>query len=142
LFWSIHRTIEFSSNTVSFNNLFSSAKLQNIKNHLLIDTISHYYNPEYYENVENAIINHTREVIRPYVMGFDFFPIKRDYMSVHNDEKSFNTTTKSLKDYTEDIRFINGIRFKIFLHSTLNNHYQMKMEASKRLISQIQEEII
>lgn len=141
LFWPIHRTLEFNSNTVSFDYLFSSGKIQNIKNNLLIDSISHYYNSALYKNVESAVMNHTREVIRPYLMGFDFLPIKRDYMSVHNDEKSFNTPLKSLKDYTEDIRILNGIRFKIWLHSTLNNHYQLKMEASKRLISQIKEEL-
>jgi len=141
LFWPIHRTAEFNSNKVSFDNLFSSGKLQNIKNNLLIDSLSHYYSSDSYKSVEDAIVNHTREVIRPYLMGFDFLPITQDLMNGHNNEKLFNTMPKSLKDYSEDIRIINGIRFKIFLHSRLNEQYQLKMEESKRLINQIKEEI-
>ncbi|MBK9256087.1 MAG: hypothetical protein IPM42_11405 [Saprospiraceae bacterium] len=89
LFFPINSVAEFNSNKVSFNNLTSSGKFQSIRNEALIDSLFHYYNSEPYKPVENAIINHTRDVIRPYLMGFDFIPIHQDPLKSHDDENLF-----------------------------------------------------
>lgn len=62
-------------------------------------------------------------------------------MQDHNDETAFQTTSKTLIDYAGDVRIINGIRFKILLHSNLNQTYQAKIDQAERLIVQIQKEI-
>jgi len=140
-FFPINWVVEFNSNKISFNNLSSTGKFQSINNEALIDSLFHYYNSEHFKSVENAIINQTRDVIRPYLMGFDFLPVNQKPLKNHDDERSFNTTPKDLKGYAQDVRIINGIRFKILLHSLLNESYQSKLEEAESLIIQIKAEV-
>jgi len=140
-FFPINQTVNFNSSKISFNNLSASGKLQAIKNEALIDSLFQYYNYDNYMSTEAAIVNHTRDVIRPYLMGFDFLTINSERLKNHNEETAFNFELKSLEDYSGEVRIINGIRFKIFLHSQLNRHYQSKLSEAKKLIAQINEEI-
>lgn len=139
--FSINMTVSFNSNKVSFNYLSSSDKLQAIKSEALIDSLFKYYNSEQFKSVEDAMINHTRDVIRPYLMGFDFIPIGRESIQNHDDETEFYIKQKSLEDYSGDTRIINGIRFKIFLHTRLKGAYENKIKEAESLINQIKEEI-
>lgn len=140
-FFPVNWVVEFNSNKVSYTYLSSTGRLQSIRNPSLIDSLLQYYNSEDYKPVEFAIVNHTRDVIRPYLMGFDFLPVNQTIMQDHNDETAFQTTPKTLDDYAADVRIINGIRFKILLHSVLNRGYQQKMEQAERLIEQIRDEL-
>lgn len=44
-------------------------------------------------------------------------------------------------DYAMDLRIINGLRFKIFLHSRLDKQYKLKMKESESIIRQIKTEL-
>lgn len=140
-FFPINRTVGFNSNKVSFNYLTSSDKLQAIKSEVLIDSLFAYYNSEQFKSIEDAMINHTRDVIRPYLMGFDFLPIGQESGQNHDDETEFSVKQKTLEDYAGDARIINGMRFKIFLHSRLKASYENKIKDAESLINQIKEEI-
>ncbi|WP_332913847.1 hypothetical protein [Algoriphagus boritolerans] len=90
---------------------------------------------------EEAIINHTRDVIRPFLMEFDFLTINQANTQNHDDETAYSFELKSLEDYAGEVRIINGIRFKIFLHSNLDDYYKSKLAYAEKLIAQINEEI-
>lgn len=140
-FFPINRTVGFNSNKVSFNYLTSSDKLQAIKSEALIDSLFAYYNSEQFKSIEDAMINHTRDVIRPYLMGFDFLSIGQESVLNHDDETEFSVKQKTLEDYAGDARIINGMRFKIFLHTRLKGAYENKIKEAESLINQIKEEI-
>ena len=141
LFFPINQTVDFISNKTSFNSLTTSGKLQKLKNNTLIDSLSYFYTIDGYKNIESAITNHTRDIIRPYLMGFDFITINDKMMNAYSDDDSFFTEPKTLDDYASDYKIINGIRFKIFLHKLLNASYVGRIKNTKRLINQINEEI-
>jgi hypothetical protein len=50
-------------------------------------------------------------------------------------------TPKSIKDYASDARIVNGIRFKIFLHSNVTTMYRYKLAENQSLTKLIEQEL-
>lgn len=137
----INRTIHLELEKSSFNNLSETGKLQLISNEMLLDSLINYYNKENFLSVEDAIINHTREIIRPYLMGFDFILMNAPELVEIDDDSKFSIPSKSIQDYASDAQIVNGIRFKIFLHSRVLGSYLRKKEENKNLIRLVEQEL-
>lgn len=137
----INRTANLELENITFTNLSDTGKLQLISNDALIDSLINYYNMELFLPVEDAIINHTREVIRPYLMGFDFVRLDAPELGDIDDVSKFTIPSKSIRDYASDARIVNGIRFKIYLHHIVANRYRRKLEENKNLTALIEEEL-
>lgn len=99
-FFPINWVVEFNSDKVSYTDLSSTGRLQTIRNPSRIELLLQSYNSESYKPVEFAIANHTRDVIRPFLVGFDFLPINGTIMLDHNEETAFQATSKTLNDYS------------------------------------------
>ena len=139
LFYNINYTLSFEFNRISFNDISNSGKLKLIKKVELTDSLIHYYDEGSFKPVEEAINNHTRENIRSYTMGYDFLLMRHDIDK--NLASEFNIETKSLLEYSSDVRIINLIRFKILLFTNLIERYDQLNNKAGYLITLINKEL-
>ncbi|TDQ15082.1 hypothetical protein DFQ04_2968 [Algoriphagus boseongensis] len=139
--FTVNQTTHLEIEKSTFTSLSETGKLASISNGQLLDFIINYYNREYFLSIEDAIINHTREIIRPYLMGFDFILMDAPDLEGIDEVSKFTIPSKSIQDYASDARIVNGIRFKIFLHTRVMNAYRYKLEENNALIQMVKEEI-
>lgn len=139
LFANINFTLNFEFNQITFNEISNSGKLKLIKKAELTDSLFHYYDFGSFKPIEDAINFHTRDNVRSYTMGYDFLQLRHDVDK--NLATEFNIKTKSLLDYSSDVRIINYIRFKILLFNSLIDQYEMLGQSASNLITLINEEL-
>jgi len=132
-------TLGFNFNKITFDELSNTGKLKLISSPELVDSLTIYYNPRNYRLVEDAITQHTRDNIRTYTLGFDFM-----HLEIESDvpkASDFDIEEKSLLDYSQDIRIINGIRFKVMLHHLIEERYNDIKEQANYLLKAVSEEL-
>lgn len=132
-------TMSFDYSTESFNELSSQGKLKLIDNSKLSDSLIRYYGNTNYKSVEDALIDHTRDNLRAYTTGFDFFNSVDDQDTYKASD--FDIKRKNLDDYRNDVRIINGIRFKIVLHRIIEVNYKDILPRTNHLIKTIEQEL-
>jgi len=132
-------TISFDYSTESFDELSNQGKLKLINNDKLSDSLISYYGNNNYKSVEEALVNHTRDNIRAYTTGFDFFSFVDDQDTYNASD--FGIKRKTLDDYRTDVRIINGIRFKIVLHRFIEVNYKDILPRTEFLINAIEKEL-
>jgi len=139
LFANMNYTLNFDYNQITFNEISNSGKLKLIKKEDLTDSLFQYYDPGNYKPVEDAINFHTRDNVRSYTMGYDYLFFYHDVD--RNLASDFNIETKTLADYSSDVRIINSIRFKILLFTFMTDRYEEMVTKATYLINLINEEI-
>lgn len=135
----INYTISFDYSTESFDELSKQGKLKLISNSKLSDSLISYYGNANYKNVEEALANHTRDNLRAYTTGFDFFNAIDDQSTYKASD--FGIKRKTLDDYRNDVKIINGIRFKLVLHRFIELNYKDILPRTEFLINTIEEEL-
>jgi hypothetical protein len=139
LFVYMNYTLNFDFNQITFNEISNSGKLKLIKNGVLTDSLFQYYDTGNYKPVEEAINFHTRDYVRSYTMGYDYLILPHDVDK--NLASDFNIETKTLSDYSSDVRIINSIRFKTLLLTSMIERYDELANKASYLITLINEEI-
>ena len=139
LFHYTNYTMNFDYSTESFNELSNQGKLKLIDNNKLSDSLISYYGNTNYKSVEEALKDHTRDNLRAYTTGFDFFGLVNDQDTYKASD--FGIKRKTLDDYRNDVRIINGIRFKIVLHRFIAVNYKDILPRTEYLIKTIEEEL-
>ncbi len=132
-------TISFDYSRESFDELSKQGKLNLINNNKLSDSLISYYGNTNYKSVEEALVDHTRDNLRTYTTGFDFFNSVDDQDTYKASD--FGIKRKSLDVYRKDVRILNGIRFKIVLHRLIELNYKDILPRTEFLIKTIQEEL-
>ena len=139
LFHYTNYTMNFDYSTESFNELSNQGKLKLINNNQLSDSLISYYGNTNYKSVEEALKDHTRDNLRAYTTGFDFFSFVDDQDTYKASD--FDIKRKTLEDYRNDVRIINGIRFKIVLHRFIEVNYKDILPRTDHLIKTIEQEL-
>lgn len=132
-------TMSFDYSTESFDELSSQGKLKLIDNSKLSDSLISYYGNTNYKSVEEALVDHTRNNLRAYTTGFDFFNSVDDQDTYKASD--FGINRKTLDDYRNDVRIINGIRFKIVLHRIIEINYKDILPRTEFLLNTIEKEL-
>ncbi|MET1260554.1 DUF6090 family protein [Flagellimonas sp. DF-77] len=132
-------TISFEYSSESFDELSKQGKLKLISNDQLVDSLISYYGNSNHKGIEEAMVNHTRDNLRVYTTGFDFLNSIDDLDNYKAAD--FGITRKKLEDYRNDVRIINGIRFKLVLHKYIELAYKEILPRIDFLIKFIEEEL-
>lgn len=132
-------TISFDYSSESFDELSKQGKLKLIRNSKLPDSLVSYYGNKNYQGVEEALANHTRDNLRAYTTGFDFLNSTDDISNYKASD--FGIKRKTLENYRNDVRIINGIRFKLVLHRFIELAYKEILPRTDFLIKTIEEEL-
>lgn len=139
LFHYTNYTMSFDYSTESFDEISNQGKLKLINNNQLSDSLISYYGNTNYKSVEEALKDHTRDNLRAYTTGFDFFNLVDDQDTYKAPD--FGIKRKTLDDYRNDVRIINGIRFKIVLHRVIEVNYKDILPRTDHLIKTIEQEL-
>ena len=132
-------TIGFEYSAESFHELSSQGKLKLINNTELADSLISYYGFTNYKSVEEALKDHTRDNLRAYTTGFDFFSAEDEQGAYTASD--FGIKRKTLDDYRKDVKILNGIRFKIVLHRFIELNYKDILPKTDFLINTIEKEL-
>ena len=103
----------------TFDGLISSGKIELISNQNLLDALFSYYNSNVYTAWDSALKDYSRNVIMPYILGFDHISNATDKNDgtdfTHFDVSKFSVPSKTIDDYKNSLFVINGLRKKIEL---------------------------
>jgi len=103
----------------TFDGLISSGKIELISNQNLLEALFSYYNSNVYTAWDSALKDYSRNVIMPYILGFDHISNATDKNDgtdfTHFDVSKFSVPSKTIDDYKNSLFVINGLRKKIEL---------------------------
>ena len=103
----------------TFDGLISSGKIELISNQNLLDALFSYYNSNVYTAWDSALKDYSRNVIMPYILGFDHISNATDKNDgtdfTHFDVSKFSVPSKTIDDYKNNLFVINALRKKIEL---------------------------
>ena len=103
----------------TFDGLISSGKIELIRNQNLLEGLFSYYNSNVYTAWDGALKDYSRNVIMPYILGFDHISNATDENDgtdfTHFDVSKFSVPSKTIDDYKNSLFVINGLRKKIEL---------------------------
>ena len=135
----VNYTISFDYSTESFDELSKQGKLKLISNNILSDSLISYYTNTNYKAFEEALANHTRDNLRAYTTGFDFFNSIDDRGNYKASD--FGIKRKTLENYRNDLKIINGIMFKLVLHRYIEVAYKEILPRTEFLIKNTEKEL-
>lgn len=135
----------FNQNKTTFNNIVSSGQIEFIQNKKLTDSITKYYNNNY-KGWDSAMSDYTRNIMAPFILNFDHMPQSNDGLEgyenfTHVDINKSKINSKSIKDYQDEVIFLNILRQKIFLSEGQQMEYQKLKIYMEQLLKQIDSEI-
>ena len=144
-FYYLSEIVDFNPTRGTFDGLISSGKIELINNQNLLDTLFSYYNDSEYEGWDSSLKDYSRNVIIPYLLGFDHISNGSlseviDYMQF--DISKFNVPSKSLDDYKNDLFLLNGLRFKIQMFEGQKAAYTELIKVIDSLINSIDIELM
>jgi hypothetical protein len=121
----ISSLMNFSPTRGTFDGLISSGNIELISNQNLLEDLFSYYNAYVYNAWDTASKDYSRNVIMPYMLGFDHIPNNTEEDDgkefTNFDISKFAIPRKSLNDYRNDLFVTNGLRKKIQLFEGQKN---------------------
>ena len=144
-FYYLSEVVDFSPTRGTFDGLISSGKIELINNHNLLDTLFSYYNANEYKGWDSALEDYSRNVIIPYLLGFDHISngsLDEGIDYIQFDISKFNIPSKSLEDYKNDLFLLNGLRFKIQMFEGQKVAYTDLIKVIDALINSIDLELM
>ncbi len=134
--------ITFNPIKGTFEGLMSSGKIELINNQKLLDALFSYYNASEYKGWDSSSRDYSRNVIIPYLLGFDHITNgdKKDFIQF--DISKFTIPSKSIEDYKNDLFLLNGLRFKIQLFEGQKTAYKELIKVIDALIESIDIELM
>jgi len=129
----------------TFDGLISSGKIELISNQNLLDALFSYYNSNVYTAWDSALKDYSRNVIMPYILGFDHISNATDKNDgtdfTHFDVSKFSVPSKTIDDYKNSLFVINGLRKKIELFEGQKIAYQQILKDLDVLINSLGDEL-
>ncbi len=137
----LSEVINFNPTRGTFDGLISSGKIELIYNQNLLEDLFSYYNDSDYRLWDSALKDYSRNVIIPYILGFDHIPNGNveDYIQI--DISKFTVPSKSIDDYKNDLFLLNGLRFKIQMFEGQKTAYTELLKVIDSLINNIDNEL-
>ncbi|GAA4268901.1 DUF6090 family protein [Hyunsoonleella aestuarii] len=135
----------FNHNKTTFNNIVSSGQIEYIQNKILTDSITKYYNNNY-KGWDSAMSDYTRNIMAPFMLNFDHVPQSNDGLEGYEnftkvDINKSKINSKSIKEYQDNVFFLNILRQKIFVSEGQQMEYQKLKIYMEQLLKQIDSEI-
>ena len=135
----------FNQNKTTFNNLVSSGQIEFIQNKMLTDSITKYYNNKY-KGWDTAMSDYTRNIMAPFILNFDHIPQGNEGFEGYEkftrvDIYKSKINPKSIKDYQNEVFFLNILRQKIFITEGQQMEYQKLKIYMQQLLKKIDTEI-
>lgn len=129
----------------TFDGLMSSGKIELIRNHNLLEALFSYYNSNVYKAWDSALKDYSRNVIMPYILGFDHISNATDKNDgtdfTHFDVSKFSVPSKTIDDYKNNLFVINALRKKIELFEGQKIAYQQILKDLDDLINSLGDEL-
>lgn len=129
----------------TFDGLISSGKIELISNQNLLESLSSYYNSNVYTAWDSALKDYSRNVITPYILGFDHISNAIDKNDgtdfTHFDVSKFSVPSKTIDDYKNNLFVINALRKKIQLFEGQKIAYQQILKDLDVLINSLGDEL-
>jgi len=135
----------FNQNRTTFNNIVSSGQIEFIQNKVLTDSITQYYNYNY-KGWDTAMLDYTRNIMAPFMLNFDHMPQgnvnDKGYENFTRvDINKSKISSKTIKDYQNEVFFLNILRQKIYNLEGQEMEYQKLKIYMEQLLKQIYAEI-
>jgi hypothetical protein len=135
----------FNHNKTTFNNIVSSGQIEFIQNKMLTDSITKYYNNNY-KGWDSAMSDYTRNIMAPFILNFDHIPQSNEGLQGYEnftrvDINKSKISPKSIKDYQDEVFFLNILRQKVFISEGQQMEYQKLKIYMEQLLRQIDSEI-
>lgn len=148
-FRSITTVVFFKQNRTTFDNIVSSGQMELIRNKNLTDAIISYYNQGEDIGWDSGLINSTRNIYGPYLLGFDHKPAWPNTSYRENASQSFTQIDfsksrikpKSIDQYRDDLVIMNMLRSKIYLMEGQIMEYKKLKNSMETLSEQIKKEL-
>ena len=141
----ISSLMNFNPTRGTFDGLISSGNIELISNQNLLEDLFSYYNSNVYSAWDSALKDYSRNVIMPYMLGFDHVPNNTEEDNgtdfTQFDISKFHVPRKSLNDYRNDLFVLNGMRKKIQLFEGQTKSYKELLEVIDTLITSIDNEL-
>ena len=137
----ISELINFNPIRGTFEGLVSSGKIKLINDQNLLDALFTYYNASEYRGWDSSLKDYSRNVIIPYLLGFDHISNGNVEDYIQFDISKFTVPSKSLDDYKNDLFLLNGLRFKIQLFEGQKTAYTELLKGIDPLINSIDIEL-
>jgi hypothetical protein len=129
----------------TFDGLISSGKIELISNQNLLEGLFSYYNSNVYTAWDSALKDYSRNVIMPYILGFDHISNATDKNDgtdfTHFDVSKFSVPSKTIDDYKNSLFVINGLRKKIELFEGQKIAYIKLLKDIDSLIIAVENEL-
>lgn len=129
----------------TFDGLISSGKIELISNQNLLESLFSYYNSNVYTAWDSALKDYSRNVITPYILGFDHISNAIDKNDgtdfTHFDVSKFSVPSKTIDDYKNNLFVINALRKKIQLFEGQKIAYQQILKDLDVLINSLGDEL-
>ena len=129
----------------TFEGLISSGKIELISNQNLLDDLFSYYNASVYIAWDSASKDYSRNVIMPYLLGFDHIPNATEENEGQEftqfDISKFSVPKKTIDDYKNNLFILNALRQKIQLLEGQKAAYKGLLKVIDSLITSIDKEL-
>jgi len=141
----ISSLINFDPTRGTFEGLISSGKIELISNQNLLDDLFSYYNASVYSAWDSAAKDYSRNVIMPYILGFDHISnatneTEGQYFTQF-DLSKFSVPSKTIDDYKNNLFILNALRQKIQLLEGQKAAYIELLKVIDSLINNIDTEL-
>jgi len=141
----ISSIMNFNPTRGTFEGLISSGKIELINNQNLLEALFSYYNANVYMAWDSALKEYSRNVIMPYILGFDHISNLTDENEgtdfTQFDISKFSVPGKTIDDYKNNLFVVNGLRKKIQLFEGQKTAYTELLKVIDALIISIDNEL-